>query len=382
MLQTPRSLAIHVALACMSVTPFVHAKNADDVAQCVMSHFETGRDDMTLAQIRAVCQKQEASALTASSAHESKESQLGASVNANETGNTDESTPGDDRDELLIARGAPAHIKHLGVISRRMIRESETAFEPFVITPHEMNYLLPALSTNRINTDAYRTVEGYEENLSDVEAKFQLSLKVPLLKDSLLIEGDALYAGFTIEAWWQVYSDNISKPFRETNYRPELFYVAPLNWHPFDGNTGFVLGVEHESNGRAQFLSRSWNRVYGHFLFEKNNFAMSIRPWARIEEEAKEFQFDPDGDDNPDIEDYLGHFELGMVYKWDDVQFSFLGRQNFATHNGAVEIGFTFPLWGKVRGYATAFTGYGESLIDYNHKQTRFGLGFALNDIF
>lgn len=351
---------VFVAPVALAQNPASSVHTPSSLAQCVMSHFEQGSDDMTLAQVRALC-------LTPTATDENP------SVAQQESNH---------EDEALIARGAPSHIKHLGVISRRMLQESETAFEPFVITPHEMNYLLPALSTNRINTDAYSSVEGYEENLADVEAKFQLSLKVPLLEESLFIEGDALYAGFTIEAWWQVYSDNISKPFRETNYRPELFYVAPLNWHPFDGNTGFVIGVEHESNGRAQFLSRSWNRVYGHFLFEKNNFAMSIRPWARIEEEAKRFEFDPDGDDNPDIEDYLGHFELGMVYKWDDLQFSFLGRQNFATHNGAVEIGFTFPLWGKVRGYATAFTGYGESLIDYNHKQTRFGLGFALNDIF
>ncbi|MCY7296765.1 phospholipase A [Alteromonas sp. a30] len=314
-----------------------------------MSQFASGKATMTLAEIRLLCKKD-------------------STLNG--------------KDEKVIARKAPDHIKTLGPISRRLIKEEHTAYEPFVITPHKMNYLLPALTTNEINREAYSTVEGYQENLAEVEAKFQLSLKLPLLRDSLLIEGDALYVGFTLEAWWQIYSDNISKPFRETNYRPEIFYAAPLNWHPLGGNTGFVVGVEHESNGRAQYLSRSWNRVYGHFLFEKDNFAMTVRPWARINEDEKEFEFDPDGDDNPDIEDYLGHFELGMVYEWDDLKFSFMGRQNFATHNGAVELGFTFPLWGTVRGYATAFSGYGESLIDYNHKQTRVGVGIALNDIF
>lgn len=285
-----------------------------------------------------------------------------------------------DEEALEIVRVPQEDFKP-GVISNRLITEIQTQFDPYVITPHKMNYILPALTTNRINKGAYTDFDGYEENLEEIESKFQLSLKVPLNKDSLLIEGDRVYFGFTLQAWWQVYSENISKPFRESNYQPELFYIAPLDWHPFGGNTGFVVGFEHQSNGRRQILSRSWNRVYGHFLFEKNDFALSLRPWWRVNEEEKAFPFDPDGDDNPDIEDYMGHYELGMAYKWNNLQLGFMGRYNFSTHNGAAELGLTFPLWGKLRGYASAFTGYGESLIDYNHKQTRFGLGIALNDL-
>nr|WP_269468606.1 phospholipase A [Alteromonas sp. ASW11-130] len=259
--------------------------------------------------------------------------------------------------------------------------ERKTEFNPYVITPHKMNYILPAWKTNAINRQTYRSLQGYEENLEDTEAKFQLSLKVPLNTDSMFVEGDGLYLGFTLEAWWQIYANNISKPFRETNYQPELFYIAPLPWHPLGGNTGFVVGIEHQSNGRGQIFSRSWNRVYSHFLFEKENFALSIKPWVRIEEDRKLSPQDSDGDDNPDIEDYLGHFELAMVYRWNDLEFNIRGRQNHHTHNGALEMGITFPLWGKLRGYATGFTGYGESLIDYNYKQTRVGIGISLNSV-
>ena len=272
-------------------------------------------------------------------------------------------------------------LKQPGALSRRFIREQQTEFDPYVITPHMMNYILPVLTTNEINPDAYTDISGFSENFEDIESKFQLSLKVPLNNEDILFDGDALYFAFTIEAWWQIYSDNISKPFRETNYKPELFYAVPLGWQPFGGNTGVMIGAEHQSNGRSQLLSRSWNRIYTNFLYENGNLAFSFKPWWRLPEDDKAFDLDPDGDDNPDIEDYMGHFELGMAYKWNDYELSFKGRRNFSQSKGALEMGITFPLWGKLRGYALVFDGYGESLIDYNHKQTRFGIGVALNNI-
>ncbi len=329
------------ALMLLVVTTYVSAK--EDNQACVMNLFKTGNESMTLAQIRFACASD-------------------------------------------VAR-QQKHVERLklqartGGITNRIKREKATEFEPYVLTPHKMNFVLPAITTNRVNKEAYRIYDGYEENLEDVEAKFQFSLKVPLNRKNILREGDGLYLGFTLNAWWQIYASGISKPFRETNYQPEIFYITPLHWHPFGGNTGFIVGLEHQSNGRAQGLSRSWNRVYTHFLFEKDNFALSLKPWVRLSEDEKTFDFDPDGDDNPDIEDYMGNFELQMVYKWNSLEVSFKGRQNFDTHYGAAEFGLTFPLWGKLRGYATAFNGYGESLIDYNYNQTRLGIGISLSDI-
>lgn len=270
----------------------------------------------------------------------------------------------------------------LGLISKRFIEEAATEKSHFSITPHLMNYLVPVLTTNRVNTNAYNSTPEFQDNFEDKEAKIQLSLKVPLTQESLFLDEDRIYFGFTLQAWWQVYANNISKPFRETNYKPEVFYTAPLDWHPLGGNSGFGLGIEHQSNGRTQELSRSWNRVYASFLFEKGNLALSMQSWWRIPEKSKRFYGDPEGDDNSDITDYMGYFEIGSTYKWKEYELSVLTRQNFSTHKGALELAFTFPVWGKTLGYASFFTGYGESLIDYNHKQTRFGLGLALNNIF
>ena len=270
----------------------------------------------------------------------------------------------------------------LGALSHRIIKEKRTAADPYVLTPHKMNYILPVSIVNEINHDAYKEFSTWSQDLKDIEAKFQISLKIPLLTGPLFNKGDQLFFGFTLQSWWQIYADEISKPFRETNYQPEMFYLTPINFHPFGGNSAFIVGAEHQSNGRSQLLSRSWNRVYVNYLYEKRSFALSFRPWYRIPEGDKVTSRNSPGDDNPDIEDYMGHFELGMVYKYSsDFEFSFKGRNNFSTHNGFIEVGATFPLWGKLKGYTQFSSGYGESLIDYNVNQRRFGIGIALTNL-
>ncbi|MDG1750626.1 MAG: phospholipase A, partial [Thalassotalea sp.] len=263
----------------------------------------------------------------------------------------------------------------LGLISTRLIKEQKTLSNPYVLTPHKMNYFLPATYSNDINTAPYKNYSNWGDNLDSTEAKFQISVKVPLNHGDLFIKGDKVYFGFTLESWWQVYNDDISRPFRETNYQPEGFYMAPLDWHPLGTNTGFILGFEHQSNGRSGLLSRSWNRVYANFLFEKENLALSFRPWWRIPEGNAVSSQNNSADDNPDITDYMGHFELSAVYKLNGkYEISAQVRENFSEHNGSIELGLTFPLWGKLRGYAQYFNGYGESLVDYNHSQQRIGI--------
>ena len=268
-----------------------------------------------------------------------------------------------------------------GRIANRIVSEKRTAFDAYVITPHKINYILPVSYSDNVNSEVYDSVNDWGENLHSIEAKFQLSIKVPLNTKKLFTRHDGLFFGFTLQSWWQVYSDDISKPFRETNYQPEIFYLSPLKYHPFDGNTGIIVGFEHQSNGRTQGLSRSWNRMYLNFLYEKENFALSFQPWWRLPESEKENPLDSDGDDNPDIADFMGHFQLATIYKWDVYELSIKGRQNFSTHKGHVEFGATFPLWGKLRGYLQYTNGYGESLIDYNHKQQTIGLGIALTNV-
>jgi phospholipase A1 len=50
-------------------------------------------------------------------------------------------------------------------------------------------------------------------------------------------------------------------------------------------------------------------------------------------------------------------------------------RHNFSTDRGAVQLSWAFPLAGHIKGYAHLFSGYGQSLIDYNYYQNMLGLG-------
>ena len=136
------------------------------------------------------------------------------------------------------------------------------------------------------------------------------------------------------------------------------------------------LTLNHQSKGRSDPLSRSWNRVILNLGFERDDFALMLRPWYRIEEGSAD-------DNNPDITDYVGRGDLTAFYRWKEHDFSLMLRHSLKggdNSHGAVQFDWTFPISGKLRGQVQLFDGYGESLIDYNWNQTTVGAGVAIND--
>jgi phospholipase A1 len=108
---------------------------------------------------------------------------------------------------------------------------------------------------------------------------------------------------------------------------------------------------------------------------EHSRLALLARGWVRINESGGE-------DDNPDIEDYLGQGDVVASYALGRHQVSVLGRYAFDAGHGAIQGTWSFPLARRVRGYVQVFSGYGESLVDYNWKQNTFGVGISLADRF
>jgi phospholipase A1 len=259
----------------------------------------------------------------------------------------------------------------------------------FVITPHRQNYMLFATYNDKPNQSPFVAQNSFPEQTKPIqhqEAKFQTSFKVPLTRESLMFEGDGLYFAFTVKFFWQVYNKKISAPFRETNYRPEVFYQTPLDLTFLGGEFFSQVGFEHESNGRSQLLSRSWNRVFAGIGYQRDNWTMYLQPWYRLPESDKLDDGDPatplpaKGDDNPNITDYMGHYEFFAIYKNSDYELSNKVRFNFKTGKGALETGFSFPLVNRLRGYVQFYNGYGESLIDHDHLVQRVGIGVLLSD--
>jgi len=261
--------------------------------------------------------------------------------------------------------------------SKRLREEHQVEEEAFVITPYLPNYvLLGANNFSEPNVDPYRiALDDPDFDLDDMEVKFQLSLKFPLAKSLIGNNGD-LYAAYTNRSFWQAYNTDNSSPFRETNHQPEMWMRFYSGWNVWGmRNVLNDVGLVHQSNGRGGNLSRSWNRLYARFVFEKENLAFSFQPWYRFKE-------DEEKDNNPDIEDYLGNFEFTTAYKADKHEFSLMFRNNLKSEDnrGAVQLDWSFPIHDRMNGYVQWFNGYGESLIDYDHNVNSVGIGIKLTD--
>ncbi|MGQ7242539.1 phospholipase A [Salinicola sp. V024] len=249
--------------------------------------------------------------------------------------------------------------------------EAETAENPLAITTYRRNYFLPwTYNTNPDKSD-FREITS-EGDVDNSEIKFQLSFKIKLLDDVFGRNGD-LYFAYTQRSWWQAYNSEASAPFRETNYEPEGFVSFDNRWTVLGWtNTINRVGFAHQSNGRSDPLSRSWNRIYAETIFQRGDWAVSVAPHWRIPENDEE-------DDNPDLENYIGYGDLTVVRAYGDQEVSLMVRGNPGKSNYGGQLDYSFPLFGKVRGYVQYYKGYGESLIDYDHDVQRIGLGFSIN---
>lgn len=250
----------------------------------------------------------------------------------------------------------------------------------FVLLPYKPIYLLPFTYTDRVNQSpsASGHATPLPTDLNAAEAKFQLSFKTKAAQSIFGDNGD-LWLGYTQSSRWQVYNGGLSRPFRETNYEPEAMLVFRTNYELFGfKGTMASVGLNHQSNGRASPLSRSWNRVIAEAGFERGDWMVTLRPWWRLPESDR-------SDDNPEIENYVGRGELMVARKWRDHVFSVQARHSLRggkNSRGSAQLSWSFPVAGDLKGYVQLFSGYGESMIDYNHRQTMIGAGLTVHDWF
>jgi len=281
-------------------------------------------------------------------------------------------------DQLETAE--PGQVPAQDTVLETRQREELSLYEnSYGIMQHRRTYLLPLTYVEDIDKEITADFDDGddEETLDNVEVKFQYSFKVPIGRRFVLGE-DQLYFGFTQLSLWQAYNSDLSAPFRENNYEPELLWSIPLSEPLFDGRLShIVLGLNHQSNGLGGSLSRSWNRITFDTTWADKNWAINLRLWQRIEESRED-------DDNPDIEDYLGYGQIQLGYQWGEKRVTGIYYNNFdrEDNRSSVDISFSAPISSKLRGFVQYFNGYGETLINYNRRTRRIGVGVVLNDWF
>jgi phospholipase A1/A2 len=296
----------------------------------------------------------------AESTGETKRSRVGDFF---KSGNDDPAIANAGRGSLLDSRWELAKDSKLGTFQLR-------AYKPV--------YLLPAFWTSDRNEtpsspNPDNTVTTAQA-LDSTELKFQLSFKTKLAEDVFGDNGD-IWMGYTQSSRWQAYNSEESRPFRETNYEPEVMLLFRNNYS-IGGWRGRMSGIslDHMSNGRADPLSRSWNRVILNFGLDRENWALVLRPWFRIKEETGD-------DNNPDIEDYMGRGDATLVWNHNGHELALMARHSLRggdRSHGALQLDYGFPISNLLRGHLQVFDGYGESMIDYNHKATYVGVGLSL----
>jgi phospholipase A1/A2 len=245
--------------------------------------------------------------------------------------------------------------------------ETEAALEPFAIRAYEPNYALVTYLQS-FNYAPYRPFDPNDQ-LSPTEIKLNISLQSKLLDDIFGNNGD-LWISYTQTSYWQLFNADLSSPFRETDYNPEL-RLAFLTEYTLAGLTlrDVSFGLRHDSNGQAGSLSRSWNRVFADFQVAHGGLVLSFRPSLAVFGASE----------NPDIERYYGHLDVRALWETRQQLFALTLRNPFKGRSGA-ELNWSFPISGRLRGFAQWYYGYGENLIDYNHKNNRLGLGLLLSD--
>lgn len=214
------------------------------------------------------------------------------------------------------------------------------------------------------------------------EVLFSISFK-------LRPSGWPLYVAYSQKSFFQAYNSKDSKPFRESDFNPEIFWrldpETAARWFHLTTHVGADLGIEHESNGLSLPESRSWNRAYLAPYWRGDDTLVYWKWWYRFPEDKSRPRTDPNRDDNPDIQDYYGYSELHVEQKLFGSKHlaHLMLRYNPSRGRGAANLQYSIPVLDSGEGprfYVQAYVwqGYGESMLDYNRSITRVGLGISV----
>ncbi len=245
--------------------------------------------------------------------------------------------------------------------NRTIKRYSQSMYN---VKAHDTNYFLPVSYRYK---GQYKKTNGH--NAKTLETEFQVSIKYDF--GANMLGFNEIYSiGYTQLSFWQLYEE--SAYFRETNYNPELFVTIPTI---FSGEKIFLkalrLSFAHQSNGRGGEEERSWNYLSASAYFQYKLLFTEVKLWKRL----------PDTTDyNPELIKYIGYGNLRFILPYKEHISQLILKSNFKDH-GSVEFNYSHPTLSRddLFIYIKAFSGYGESLIDYNNYINKVGIGFSIS---
>lgn len=261
----------------------------------------------------------------------------------------------------------------------------------FALRAHKPNYLLVSYSDVIPKGEAKHEANSQNINTNNAtyiqtEVQYQISLRADYVTNWFGFP--QIWTGaYTQTSFWQIFIN--SAPFRETNYKPELFVTLPFVHNADMVNLkGIVFGYKHSSNGQPVTdgnrtrpsgpvigsRSRSWNRVYTKAFFQWNNFFSEVEVWHRLSESEE-------NDDNPDIEEYYGQGSIKVAYIYEKLLLDMQVNPSITKGIASAQMSVSYPTYVSedVYFYLKGFSGYGSSLIDYDQKVNKIGFGLSIS---
>lgn len=257
--------------------------------------------------------------------------------------------------------------------------------------------------------EAYEPIYFVVGNDDDVgyNAKFQISVDFRFFcasddTDEGALEGSdrsmvrrlsEVHLGFSQTSIWDL--SELSAPFRDSSYRPRLFYRLITEKPASDKWLAELdAGFAHESNGKAGLNSRSLNLL---FVRPKWSFGLGSGGTRELNVQPMVYAYTSVSGNNKDIADYRGYVDLHLEYLWGPLDESGVRkmdpwmvwtdmRKGKRSSSGSVEVSLAVPyrkvpLLRNFRGWLMLqyFYGYGENLLEYNVKDDpQYRLGFAV----
>jgi phospholipase A1 len=210
---------------------------------------------------------------------------------------------------------------------------------------------------------------GDKMKAANSNVKFQLSVRQKLTRSRLPFD-TYLYIQFTQKTIWNVLEESL--PIHDMNFNPGIG-LGHLIIHKNKYIGSAYLMLEHESNGKDDELSRSWNKVsFGGNLLLSKDMEMQLKTWIPI----------IDSRNNRDILKYNG-LAQGVLSYWTPNQrlnatLVTTWRAGMFAFNTQWELSFKINNNENQYMFLQYYNGYGENLLDYNTHRSILRFGFVI----